>query len=91
MELAQHGSVKGSPTRQAVPIAAIKRLSAIVLGALVGVGRALPSLLAAWRRHAEEQRYLCDLNDYCLRDLGLSRSDVAGEGLSAPQTKTRAP
>ena len=77
MELAQRGSAKSSPTRHSAAIAAIKRLSAIVLGALVGVARALPSLLAAWRRRAEEQRYLSDLNDYCLKDLGLSRSDVA--------------
>lgn len=44
--------------------------------ALVGVARAARSLLAAWRRHTEEQRYLGDLNDYYLKDIGLSRSDV---------------
>lgn len=77
MELAQRRSIKGPPTRRAATIAAIKGATAIVLGALACVARAVPSLLAAWRQHAEEQRYLGNLNDYCLRDLGLSRSDVA--------------
>jgi uncharacterized protein YjiS (DUF1127 family) len=81
MELAHRGSVKNSPTGRAAAIAAIKRSSAVVLGTLVGVARTLPSrlagLLAAWRQRAEEQRYLGDLNDYYLKDLGLSRGDVA--------------
>jgi uncharacterized protein YjiS (DUF1127 family) len=76
MELTQRGSAKNSPTRQAATIAAIKRLSAIVLGTFVGLARRLRSLLAAWRQHAEEQRYLSDLNDYYLKDIGLSRSEA---------------
>jgi len=90
MQLAQTGSVKSFSTKTAAAIAAIKRQSAIMLSTLAGAARALPPLIAAWRRHAEEQRYLGDLNDYCLKDIGLSRGDIAGEGLSASQTRTRA-
>jgi len=34
-------------------------------------------LFLAWRQAAAEQRYLADLSDHDLRDLGLSREDVA--------------
>jgi len=36
-------------------------------------------LLLAWRRCAAERRYLADLNDYYLKDIGLSRSDTMGD------------
>jgi len=37
----------------------------------------LRDLLVAWRQDAAEQRYLADLSDYYLKDMGLSRDDVA--------------
>jgi uncharacterized protein YjiS (DUF1127 family) len=35
------------------------------------------SLLQSWWQSAKERRYLASLNDHDLRDLGLSRDDVA--------------
>ena len=37
---------------------------------------AIIDLLQAWRRLAAERRHLAGLNDYHLRDLGLSRTDL---------------
>lgn len=36
----------------------------------------LVHLVSAWRRHAAEQRYLAELNDYYLKDVGLTRDDT---------------
>ncbi len=37
---------------------------------------AIIDLLQAWRRLAAERRHLAGLNDYHLRDIGISRADV---------------
>lgn len=41
-------------------------------------GRLLAHLLR-WQERAEQRRTLQQLDDHMLRDLGLSRADVAGE------------
>ena len=38
--------------------------------------------LQKWRRAAADRRYLAGLNDYNLKDLGLSRHDVDHEAIS---------
>jgi uncharacterized protein YjiS (DUF1127 family) len=42
------------------------------------VGRAV-DLILAWHERARQRRRLRSLDDYMLRDIGLSRADVEGE------------
>jgi uncharacterized protein YjiS (DUF1127 family) len=42
------------------------------------VGRAV-DLLLTWHERARQRRHLRSLNNYMLRDIGLSRADVEGE------------
>jgi uncharacterized protein YjiS (DUF1127 family) len=46
------------------------------IAALIGAGAAQ---VAAWLRHRRERRLLAGLDDRLLRDLGLTRADVARE------------
>jgi uncharacterized protein YjiS (DUF1127 family) len=38
------------------------------------------TLLLIWRERARQRRHLGSLNDYMLRDIGLTRADVLAEG-----------
>jgi drug/metabolite transporter (DMT)-like permease/uncharacterized protein YjiS (DUF1127 family) len=73
-------------------VAAFLVAEPIGLHLLIGIGAVFTGILIAstempplrwldlfliWRERAAEQRCLGDLNDYYLRDIGLSRSDVA--------------
>jgi uncharacterized protein YjiS (DUF1127 family) len=42
------------------------------------LGQACEAVLT-WAERAHQRRQLAELNDYMLRDIGLTRADVAGE------------
>jgi uncharacterized protein YjiS (DUF1127 family) len=54
---------RSAASRQGISLSAIARL------------RWLIRLLSAWRRSAADRRHLATLNEYYLKDLGLSRHD----------------
>lgn len=44
-----------------------------------GIAVAAVRLLLSWQERATERRHLSGLDDRALKDIGLSRADVAGE------------
>ena len=76
------------PERQAAPqpsrrncLSAIARLSAAVRRRVIAIGRlrfAWPiHWFSAWRQNAASRRHLAALNEYYLKDIGLTRHDMA--------------
>ena len=49
-----------------------------VAAAWASLGR-LAALISSWRQRSAERRHLHRLNDYMLKDLGISRADVYRE------------